>query len=134
VGETYAMFKARVGAGRGLPPEKVEEVARGRVWSGAAAQGQGLVDQLGGFDAAVQRARVEAGISEKADVALVSYGSRPGPDGELASRELRSRLATTLMGGAPRLNLPPELQRWMDLGPLANERVLMMMPYTIEVE
>jgi hypothetical protein len=29
---------------------------------------------------------------------------------------------------------PPELQRWMDLGPLANERVLMMMPYTIEVE
>ena len=39
----------KVAAGRKLPLDKVREAARGRVWSGADAKAQGLVDGLGGF-------------------------------------------------------------------------------------
>jgi protease-4 len=53
----YAAFKDGVAAGRGLPPERVEALARGRVWTGAAGRGLGLVDELGGLDRALAVAR-----------------------------------------------------------------------------
>ena len=45
----YADFKQKVASGRKLPLDKVQEIARGRVWSGADANARGLVDELGGF-------------------------------------------------------------------------------------
>jgi protease IV len=45
----YADFKQKVAKGRKLPLDKVQEIARGRVWSGADANSRGLVDELGGF-------------------------------------------------------------------------------------
>jgi protease-4 len=45
----YADFKQKVATGRKLPLDKVQEIARGRVWSGADANSRGLVDELGGF-------------------------------------------------------------------------------------
>jgi protease-4 len=47
--DIYLDFKQKVAAGRKLPLEKVQEIARGRVWSGADASSRGLVDELGGF-------------------------------------------------------------------------------------
>lgn len=57
VQETYTAFKERVRAGRGLSEEQLEPVAGGRVWTGREAAERGLVDDLGGFTAAVARAR-----------------------------------------------------------------------------
>ena len=48
----YADFTGKVAAGRGLTAERVHELARGRVWTGADALANGLVDELGGLDAA----------------------------------------------------------------------------------
>jgi protease-4 len=45
----YADFKQKVATGRKLPLDRVQEIARGRVWSGADARSRGLVDELGGF-------------------------------------------------------------------------------------
>ena len=69
----YADFVERVAAGRNLSTEAVDAVARGRIWTGADALQRGLVDELGGFRAAVRRAKVLAGLDEDADVRLVSY-------------------------------------------------------------
>lgn len=66
----YEDFKARVGEGRKLSSEAVEEVARGRVWSGAQAKERGLVDELGGLEVAVARAKDLAGIPAEAPVRL----------------------------------------------------------------
>lgn len=72
----YDDFKAKVGEGRGLDPDAVEEIARGRVWSGRQALERGLVDRLGGLDTALAMARELAGIDADADVRLrVSAGS-----------------------------------------------------------
>jgi len=52
----YRDFTEGVAGARKLPLEKVQNIARGRVWSGTAAKSLGLVDELGGFDDAVAAA------------------------------------------------------------------------------
>jgi protease-4 len=69
----YTDFVKRAAQGRKLSAEAVDEVARGRVWTGADALERGLVDELGGFRAAVRRAKVLAGLDEDTDVRLVGY-------------------------------------------------------------
>ena len=59
----YEGFVARVSSGRHLTPERVREIAKGRVWTGAQALDLGLVDHLGGFYEATARAKALAGIT-----------------------------------------------------------------------
>lgn len=61
VDQIYETFLDRVAAGRGLPRERVRELAQGRVWSGAAAAEHSLVDALGGLEDAVRIAAKLAG-------------------------------------------------------------------------
>ncbi|NGP87862.1 signal peptide peptidase SppA [Fodinibius halophilus] len=58
----YRTFVNKVAKGRDLSFEEADEVAQGRVWTGAAALEQGLVDELGGLDRALQLAAEESGI------------------------------------------------------------------------
>jgi protease-4 len=58
----YADFTGKVAQGRGLSAERVHELARGRVWTGADAKDNGLVDELGGLDRAAAIARSRAGL------------------------------------------------------------------------
>lgn len=60
--DIYKLFTSRVATGRNLSPEKVEEIAQGRVWTGIDALERGLVDELGGLDIALQRAAEAAEI------------------------------------------------------------------------
>ena len=59
----YDGFVDRVAQGRRLPADKVRAIARGRVWTGAQAKALGLVDRLGGFYDAVDRAKALGGIN-----------------------------------------------------------------------
>ncbi len=72
----YADFTGKVAAGRGLTAERVHDIARGRVWTGADAREHGLVDELGGIDDAAAIARRRAGLPATAP--LVSF-PRLGP-------------------------------------------------------
>ncbi len=62
----YADFTGTVAAGRHLPADKVHELARGRVWTGADAHQSGLVDELGGLETAAAIARRRAGLPDAA--------------------------------------------------------------------
>ncbi|MFC3053115.1 signal peptide peptidase SppA [Kordiimonas pumila] len=70
----YARFINLVSKGRGMPPEAVDRIAQGRVWSGETALQLGLVDQLGGFDDAVAAAAKAANVE---DYEVVFYRDRP---------------------------------------------------------
>ncbi len=61
----YAQFLNRVSEGRGISVEKVNEMARGRVWTGTDAKRIGLVDELGGIKDAINYAAKKAGIDKK---------------------------------------------------------------------
>ncbi|HZV37653.1 MAG TPA: signal peptide peptidase SppA [Pseudoxanthomonas sp.] len=68
----YADFTGKVAAARKKSVEQVDEVGRGRVWSGAQARERGLVDELGGLDAAVADAAARAKLGQ-ADKYRVRY-------------------------------------------------------------
>ncbi len=69
----YDTFVGHVARGRKLSPREVEAVAQGRVWTGEEARRRRLVDELGGFDRALELARAEAGIAAGAAVRLAFY-------------------------------------------------------------
>lgn len=54
VEEIYETFVGRVAAGRDMTPEKVKEIAEGRVWVGASAVQLGLVDELGSLVSTIE--------------------------------------------------------------------------------
>ena len=58
----YADFVAKAAQDRGLPEAELEALARGRVWTGADAHERKLVDELGGFEHAIQLACARAGL------------------------------------------------------------------------
>jgi protease-4 len=64
----YAEFVQKVADGRGMGIDAVDRVARGRIWSGADACGNGLVDVLGGLRDAADVARQRAGLKADAPV------------------------------------------------------------------
>ena len=53
----YKDFIDLTAKARKQPLERIEQLAQGRIWSGAQAQTQQLVDELGGLDAAIASAR-----------------------------------------------------------------------------
>ena len=77
IDKVYDGFIARVAEGRHLSPERVREIARGRVWTGAQAKGLGLVDEVGGFYEAVDKAKALAGITGQAKLKTVSGSTSP---------------------------------------------------------
>ncbi len=132
VGETYNQFKERVAEGRGLSEEEVEAVAQGRVWSGQDALEQGLVDELGGLRSAIERAELEAGIPSRADVGLVTYDYRLGPNGEVSRQAIQQ--IRTMLGLQDEVPLSAELEllhRWRYL---EGERVWAVLPYHLEID
>lgn len=72
----YEDFTRKVAEGRKLPLERVQEIARGRVWTGADARERGLVDELGGFWTAVDSAKVIAEIDPETRVRFRDYPRR----------------------------------------------------------
>jgi len=64
VNSNYREFIGLVAQRRNATPEQINEVAQGRVWTGAQAKERGLVDALGGLDVAVKSAANRAGLGE----------------------------------------------------------------------
>lgn len=79
IDRTYEEFIARVSTGRRLPPARVREIARGRVWTGAQARELGLVDQLGGLEEAIAKARQLARIPDEESVRFKRFPTPESP-------------------------------------------------------
>ena len=60
----YTQFLQRVSDGRKMTKKRVQQVARGRVWTGKNAQRCGLVDELGGLNATVRALQKQVGVKD----------------------------------------------------------------------
>jgi protease-4 len=96
VEDTYVRFKAIVAEGRGMSDEEVEQVARGRVWSGTDAKDVGLIDQFGGLYQAIEDARARANIPEHHELGLATYQGETSLLESLTPSLLRSSIATMI--------------------------------------
>jgi protease-4 len=72
----YDQFVEKAAEARHMTPEKIDEIAQGRVWTGQQAKANGLVDQLGGLYTAIGLAKQRARIPASEDVELVVYPAR----------------------------------------------------------
>jgi protease-4 len=75
--QIYANFVTRVATGRNLPEARVREIAKGRVWTGVQAKELGLVDEIGGFYDAVDKAKALAGIKGEAKLKRMNTQTSP---------------------------------------------------------
>ena len=102
----YNGFVQRVAEGRKLPVQRVQAIARGHVWTGAQGKALGLVDHLGGFYDAVDRAKALAGL--KGEVRLKHMRATASPFDVLqralgvSSTSIRTLAASAWLLGDPR--------------------------------
>ena len=73
VDDFYKAFVSRVAEGRKRPYDQIEPLAQGRVWLGAQGKQNGLVDELGGIDRAIELAKEKAHIPVGEKITLVAY-------------------------------------------------------------
>jgi protease-4 len=120
--EFYDDFVNKVAEGRKMSFDAVDQIGRGRVWTGNQAKANGLVDELGGLKQAIEIAKIKAGIKEKAVVEIVTLPKRWsffGWDFEEAF---------SFLG-------PKKVLKDLDrLEEFNQERVFYLMPYEIEVK
>jgi protease IV len=94
----YADFTSKVADGRRMSRDRVHELARGRVWTGADALANGLVDELGGLDRAAAIARRRAGLPAGAPLRIYP---RATPLDRLRPGSGDARPAALLPGSGP---------------------------------
>jgi len=99
VNQIYNLFLNKVTQGRKLPAQKVAEIAQGRVWSGIAAKKIGLVDEIGGLDAAIAYAAKQANLGK--DWELQEYPQAPSWEERLFGR------ISTQVGASLGITNPP---------------------------
>lgn len=102
----YELFLDVVGRARGMTREEVHPIAAGRVWTGRQALERKLVDEMGGVDAAVRKARSLAGLKESAPAREVRVPRRMIPPRTPAGA---SGYIAWLLEGAALLNRAPAL-------------------------
>jgi protease IV len=71
VDDVYDRFLAHVAASRQKTKEQVDAIAGGRVWSGQQAVELGLVDAIGGLDAALAMVKQRAKVADDVEVTHV---------------------------------------------------------------
>lgn len=100
----YVDFTSKVADGRKLPKDKVMEIAKGRIWSGEDAKGLGLVDELGGFDTALNLAKKAVNIAEKEEVKIVVFPHKKTLIESLLQREGPDNSDKEVTGAAAVMN------------------------------
>jgi protease-4 len=111
----YRVFLEVVGRARAMGVEEVDPIAAGRVWTGRQAFERKLVDELGGLEAALSKARSLAGLKEDAPLREVWAPKRLVPPAAAGAAAFVAYLleGAELMSRAPALAvmdyLPGEL-------------------------
>jgi protease-4 len=132
--DTYKQFTTKAAEGRNMPLEELKKLAGGRIYSGRQAVENGLVDQLGTLDDAIQVAKQLAGIEKDTKVTIERL---PEPTnffeslfGELDAEEEVS-LGTALAPLAP--ELAEIAQKAYRLRAVFDRPASLVMPFELEI-
>lgn len=100
----YRRFLETVGQARDMDPQDVDKVAQGRVWSGIDAKAHGLVDNLGGLDAAIASAAARANIEGEFRTEFVK---KDKTFGQRLMEDLFAGTVAKLVGEGEQVSLKP---------------------------
>ena len=129
----YKGFVQRVADGRRRKYDDVEPLAQGRVWTGAQAKQNGLVDEIGGIDRAIEMVKQRAKIGAAEKITLVAYPPRRNLLQILMDRDtdltsIESRMVDSRIEARVR-----ELVGDLPLRVLSRGGILRLMPYSITI-
>ena len=119
---TYADFTSIVAKGRKLPLETVLKIARGRVWTGAQAKQNGLVDGFGGLRDAIAKARDLAGIAKGERVEVRRFPAAEPPLKQLQRLFGISSESAQTMATLKALVQSPQMQALLHSAKLVQEK------------
>jgi len=128
----YRSFLDKVAQGRRMKIEQVEPLAQGRVWLGGQARENGLLDELGGIDKAIEMIRVKAKIAPEEKIRIVNYPRKRSlwellfSESELSLLEMSMQWKLRKL--SQRLDLPMGFGESMPM-----EGLLRLAPYNIRV-
>ncbi len=122
--EFYKGFVGKAAASRKKTYEQLDALAQGRVWLGSQAKQNGLIDDLGGLDKAVELVKQKAGIPASDKIRLVPYPGRRSIFDEL----LRATTDNAVESKMKELFGGLDYKLWMRGG------IMRVMPYTIEIK
>lgn len=126
---TYRGFLKRVADGRHRKTEEIEPLAQGRVWAGAQAKQNGLVDELGGLTRAVELVKEKAKIDAKENVTLIAYPARRSLFDVLMSRNEEGNSVEAIAQS----QIESQLFGRLPVRSLAEGGLMKLMPYSIDV-
>lgn len=110
----YGTFTQKAADGRKMPVEKLRAIASGRVWSGTDAKANGLVDELGGIDKAVEMAATAAKL-KAGDYRIKYYDEKKNVFDQIVSKfskDAEERAVVNQLGEfAPYLKTLKKLQK-----------------------
>ncbi len=95
VDEGYETFTQKVADARGMSQEELKKIAGGRVWSGEQALQNGLIDELGGINDAIEMAAEASGIENDYSV---SYYPKEKSFVEEILEKMTTKIQVTLFG------------------------------------
>ena len=95
VDHSYQRFTHLVARGRTLEPDAVAQIAQGQIWVGERAQAVGLVDEIGGLDAAIARAAQLADVDEPR---TRTFSEPPDPRALLMQELMSSSIVRDVVG------------------------------------
>ncbi|MFN8706801.1 MAG: signal peptide peptidase SppA, partial [Planctomyces sp.] len=129
----YRQFTEKAAAGRKMEYDKLESLARGRVYTGRRAKELGLIDDIGTLADAIAYARQIAGDSEN----KLELESLPRPQSPLEML-LSSQTApsadplSSIIRSLPE-SLQPAAEHFAALRAIMNETSLTIMPYSLQI-
>ncbi|HLW77203.1 MAG TPA: signal peptide peptidase SppA, partial [Bryobacteraceae bacterium] len=130
----YRRFVERVAAGRKRPYDQIEPLAQGRAWTGEQAKQNGLVDDLGGIDLAIDLIKQRAKIGASDKVTLVAYPPKQTIWDVLFSRSDESADFESAIARRLVLSHTRALTRNLPIHALMHGGILELLPYSIEVK
>lgn len=113
--ETYKAFTDHVAAARKIPPEKIGDVAKGRVFTGEQALQVGLVDEVGGISDTILGLKKALNLKPEDNVLVSQF-----PPPETTTSLIFHILENLQLGGAMIRDITPLLQQMKaNMSPLA---------------
>ncbi|MBS1793172.1 MAG: signal peptide peptidase SppA [Acidobacteria bacterium] len=136
----YTDFLPKVANGRGKNVEEVHTIAQGRVWTGTQAKQNGLIDEFGGLEKAIDVAKQLANLPADKDVKRVAYpeprsflenifGSDDSTFTQTEDYKAKKALADSMPADVRRAFRYAELMDRMQKG-----EAMLMMPFELEIK
>lgn len=132
-------FIPKVAAGRNMSVEKANELGQGRVWTGTQAKGNGLIDEFGGLEKAIDIAKQLANLPADKDVKRVVFPT-PRPFFETLFADEGSAQATADQRAQKALadSLPADARRALRFTALLDQmkrgEAMLLLPFELQIK